>query len=128
MSSFKIQGQLCHKRRNLPSVANRKPIYAQLYFADTENKMRNRFSFRRADNDLNENSLRDLQRALYMYNLYVKSFNQANDIIKEYSAKTKCPTGDVITSHGKRFIPAGLHERIYDLRTAPEACCDHCGK
>ncbi|CAI9715230.1 Hypothetical predicted protein [Octopus vulgaris] len=120
MPTFKIQEKLYHRIGSLLPAVNRKPVYAQLYFVDTENEMRNRLSFKGADNDLNENNPLYVQRALHMHNPYVKSFKQAIDIIKEYSAQGKYSTGDIITSHDKRLILAGSHERTYNPPTASE--------
>ncbi|CAI9735244.1 Hypothetical predicted protein [Octopus vulgaris] len=82
--------------------------------------MRNRLSFRGADDDVNENILLDLQTALHMHNPHVNSFKQAIDIIKEYIAPGKCSTGDIIICHNKLFIPTGSHERTYNATIASE--------
>ncbi|CAI9727803.1 Hypothetical predicted protein [Octopus vulgaris] len=105
---------------NLLSTVNRKPVYTQLYYVDTENVTRNRLSFKRADNDLNENILVDLKRVLIMHNPYVKSFKHTIDIIKEYSAPGKCSTIDIIMSHVNRLIPARSHLRTYKPPAASE--------
>ncbi|CAI9726929.1 Hypothetical predicted protein [Octopus vulgaris] len=68
--------------------------------------MRNRLSFRGANNDLNENILLDLQRVRHLHNSYINSFKQAIGIIKEYSTPGKCSTGDINLSNDKRLIPA----------------------
>lgn len=47
--SFKIHGKLYHCIGNLPAAVNGKPVCIQLYFIDTDNEVRNRLSFRGAD-------------------------------------------------------------------------------
>lgn len=108
---FRIQGELYHRCGPLTPDSGRPPIYAQLYFYDSQAALEHR---RHQNSSLNSDTLRSLQEMVQTYNPYVLIYRHAFEILERYD-----PNEDV--SIRLRVAPSYRHHRAqYNLPTADE--------
>ena len=104
-----LQGKLYHLIGTLLPINNSVPEFAQIYFVDNSNEVKNRL---RSNPDLRPNTLTSLQTCLRSVNPYITSFKAA---IELQTANT-----DVQLIIDAKRRPTGEHARCFNLPTGSE--------
>ena len=117
--NLKIQGQLYHKVANMNAPAGLNPAFMQLYFIDDDEAEERRRQIVGVEYD--DEVLEILEDALLIYNPYIWSFKHALELIREkIGEEDEALDAHIVISNDKRLIPAGAHERTYNLPHASE--------
>ncbi len=107
--TFTIQGKVFHTIGCLKPEEGESPKFAQLYFYDTENDVKNRLQH---NPHLDPGDLEKFQQCLKEVNTYVKSLEYASDLSSQH------PDMKIVICADKK--PKGEHKRKYNVPLASE--------
>ncbi|KAJ4811676.1 hypothetical protein LUZ62_024242 [Rhynchospora pubera] len=113
---FRISSQVCHRIGSLTPPEGQRPSYAQLYFYDTANEVRNRIAAVSTDSATNaprEHIVLQISHMLYQHNTIAQGFRSARERLGTRSDdQFSIRISSSRRQHGVQYSAPAVHEVV----------------